>query len=256
MLPALTLALGFCLPAILIAGSVLLWARSRWLQGLALVAAIACVQWAHFRELAPFTAGLHSSRDGLWLICVLGVALGGLARLRFALGLLGPAMVLVLAWRLDREAWPLWQRALASLVLGLGVIAAARPAAQARSAPALALLLGAAAGAFVLAHSATLGLYAGGLALGVGLVALAHWRWPERELVEPMRAGLASALGALLLCAWLYADLPLASALCLAAGLLTAGLPGLYARTLLVAALCAGAVVPLLLPSASDNPYR
>jgi hypothetical protein len=187
---------------------------------------------------------------------LLGVALGSRARLRWMLVLIGPATVLALAWRLEPAAWPVWQRALASLVLGLGVIAAARPTAQSQAAPALALLLGASAGCCVLAHSATLGMYAGGLALGGGLVALANWRLPERELVAPMRAGLATALGAVLLSAWLYADLPLSSALCLAAGLWVLGLPGLWARTLLVAALGAAALVPLLLGSAPQNPYR
>lgn len=255
MLPPLTLGIGFALPAVLIAGSALS-RLGQVLQALALVAALACIQWAHYQELAPFTAPLHASRDWIWLLSGAAALLACLPRPRWLLALAGPALVIGLAQRLDLDTWPLWQRAVASLLLGLGVIAAGRSESQARSTLPLAILLASCAAACVLAHSATLGLFAAGLAVGPGLLVLAGLRVQQRDPANAVRAGLGAAVAALTLSAWLYADLPLVSALCLAGGLIAQGLPGAWVRSLLVAALCAGALAPLLLDGAAPNPYR
>jgi hypothetical protein len=258
VLPAETLLWGFALPAILIVGSVLLLRANSWLQALACALAAACAQRAHFAELAPLTATPHSSRDWLWLLAALGALLGLASKPAYLPALLGPAAVLVLALRLEPAQWPLWQRVIAALLAALALLGASRAPSGTRCAPAWVLLFATTSAGLLLAHSATLALYAAGFAGALGLVALGQFRRPQHELTRPLRAGLAALLIALVLCGWLYADLSRTSALCLLGGLLALGWQSFWPRTVLVGLLCAASLAPGLLErlSAAPNPYR
>jgi TRAP-type uncharacterized transport system fused permease subunit len=262
VLPAETLLWGFALPAILFAGSVLLVRTNAWLQALGCVLAAACAQWAHFAELAPLTATPHSSRDWLWLLAALGALLGLSKKPAYLPALLGPAAVILLSLRLEAAQWPLWQRVIAALLTALALLGATRVSSGAHSgtrcAPAWVLLLAATSASLLLAHFATLALYAAGIAGGMGLVALGQWRRPQHELTRPLRAGLAALLIALVLSGWLYADLSRTSALCLLGGLLALGWPSFWTRTVLVGLFCAASLAPGLLErlNAAPNPYR